>query len=152
MFGADRLRRIGHDATVLSHAEFLGRLEAMKVAGETRNADLARVTNLPTSRIAECFKGTRLFRVDEMKAIVDHYAIGEAGHVNAETLEPLLDAILPLAPAGRLTEQSRRALAESLAYGLELLSGPNASTASSDAISVAARAAAARFRETDLAA
>lgn len=151
MFGADRLRKIGHDATVLSHAEFLGRLEAMKVAGETRNADLARVLNLPTSRIAECFSGSRLFRVDEMKAIIDHYRLGEASNISAETLEPLLDAIVPLAPAGRLTEQSRRALAEALAYGLELLSGPNANTASSDARDVAARAAATRFRELALA-
>lgn len=70
---------------------------------------------------------------------------------SAESLEPLLDALLPLAPSGRLTDQSRRALAVALSYGLASLGIQTAKPASGDAIEAAARAAAFRFRELALA-
>ncbi|MDR6511502.1 transcriptional regulator with XRE-family HTH domain [Novosphingobium capsulatum] len=67
---------------------------------------------------------------------------------SAEALEPLLDALIPLTPpSGRLTEQSRKALAEALAYGLSLLEGDSTSPANEGAVAVAARAATSRFRE-----
>ncbi|WP_107718472.1 MULTISPECIES: helix-turn-helix domain-containing protein [unclassified Novosphingobium] len=68
--------------------------------------------------------------------------------LSAEALAPLLDALIPLAPpSGRLTEQSRKALAEALAYGLSLLGGDPTSSANEGAVAVAARAATSRFRE-----
>jgi len=68
--------------------------------------------------------------------------------LNAEALAPLLDALIPLAPpSGRLTEQSRRALSEALAYGLSLLGADPANSANDGAVAVAARAATSRFRE-----
>lgn len=67
---------------------------------------------------------------------------------SAETLAPLLDVLIPLAPpSGRLTEQSRKALSEALAYGLSLLEGDPSSSANEGAVAVAARAATSRFRE-----
>lgn len=68
--------------------------------------------------------------------------------LNAEALAPLLDALIPLAPpSGRLTDQSRTALAEALAYGLSLLAGDPANSTNEGAVAVAARAATSRFRE-----
>ncbi|MEO9131808.1 MAG: hypothetical protein ABI240_11435, partial [Sphingomonas sp.] len=102
-----------------------------------------------SSRIAEIFAGKRQVTIDEMKTMVEHFGLeGASAAPNAETLEPILDALLPLAPPGKLTDQSRRALAEALAYGLELLGAPSANPTSPDALKVAARAAAVRFRET----
>lgn len=71
-----------------------------------------------------------------------------ASALNADTLEPLLDAMLPLLPPpGQMTDQSRRALAEALAHGLALLGENATSQASSGEIAVAARGAMFRFRE-----
>ncbi|PTQ12112.1 hypothetical protein CLG96_05980 [Sphingomonas oleivorans] len=67
--------------------------------------------------------------------------------VSAENLEALLAALLPLAPKGRLSDQSLRALAAALSYGLALLGDQLAMPASPDAISVAVRGVAARFRD-----
>lgn len=70
--------------------------------------------------------------------------------ISADLLAPLLDALLPLMPKGGQTDRSSRALSEVLAYGLELLRRPGSSRASADALEVAARAAAVRFRDLSL--
>jgi hypothetical protein len=151
MFGADALRPKRHNRRVLGHQELVVALEQLKAGGRTTNADLARLLDLPTPRIAEIFNGKRLIRVDEMKTLVEAFGlegtVEQIGPPSAENLEPMLDALLPLAPPGRLTDQSRRALAEALSYGLGLLASPLASPANGDALGVAARAAVARFRE-----
>jgi len=67
--------------------------------------------------------------------------------VSAENLAPLLAALLPLVPRGRLTDQSLTALSEALAYGLQLLGDPLSSHAGEGALAVAARGVVARFRE-----
>ncbi len=67
--------------------------------------------------------------------------------ISAENLAPLLAALLPLAPRGRLTDQSLTALSEALAYGLRLLGDQLATPASDGALAVAARGVVARFRE-----
>lgn len=134
---------------MLGSSDLLAELERLKAQGLTTNAKLSRLLALPSSRIAEIFAGKRQVTIDEMKTVVEHFGLEGAGVApNAETLEPILDALLPLAPPGKLTDQSRRALAEALAYGLELLGAPSANPASPDALKVAARAAAVRFRET----
>ena len=150
MFGADDNNRTAHTRRVLGHAELVARLEALKAEKRTTNSEIARLLSLPTPRITEIFDGKRLIRVDEMKLLVDEYNLeGNAPSPtapSAENLEPILDALLPLAPPGRMTDQSRRALAEALSYGLGLLGKPLATPANVDALAVASRAAVARFR------
>lgn len=149
MFGADALRRSAHKAGVLSHADLLATLERMKAQGTTKNADLARLLELPTPRIADIFKGGRRITVDEMKRIVEHYGLEEASlGPSAEAIEPILDALLPLAPPGRVTDQSRRALAEALSYGLGRLGSRSANSHDEGLIQEVARATAARFLAT----
>lgn len=148
MFVADAARDSSHNGLVLSHTDLLAELVRLKADKATTNAQLARLLKLPTSRIAEIFDGKRLIRVDEMKCLVEEFDLdGRTRQPSAETIEPILDAILPLAPP-RLTDQSRRALAEALSYGLGLLAGHPASRATAETLQVAARAAATRFRET----
>lgn len=148
MFVADGLREFRHYPRVLDSKTLLAEMARLRDEGRTTNAELGRLLKLPSSRIAEIFDGGRKIKIDEMKIIVEHFGL-EPGPVvpSADTLEPILDALLPLAPPGRVTAQSRRALSEALSYGLELLGSQSATEASSDAISVAARAAVARFRE-----
>jgi len=138
----------GHCRIMLGSKALLAELGHLKAQGLTTNAKLSRLLELPSSRIAEIFAGRRQISIDEMKILVDHFGLESPLAPNAATLEPILDALLPLAPPGKLTDQSRRALAEALSYGLGLLGAPPASQASPDALKVAARAAAARFRET----
>jgi len=149
MFVADALRQPRHYAGVLDSKGLLAELERLRGAGQTTNAGLARLLKIPSSRIAEIFEGRRAVKIDEMKVIVEHFGLEAGGAApSAETLEPILDVLLPLAPPGRLTDQSRRALAEALSYGLGLLDSSSATQANEDAIRVAARAAAARFLDT----
>ena len=149
MFGADGLHPMRHSRGVLDSKGLLSELERLKTEGVTTNADIGRLIQQPSSRVAEIFSGKRRVTIDEMKTLVEHYGLeATVPAPSAETLEPILDALLPLAPPGRMTDQSRRALAEALSYGLGLLGTSLATKASSDAILVAARAAAARFRET----
>jgi len=152
IFGADLKHGQRYQGGVLSHEALVVELERLRDAGLTKNADISRILKIPTSRVAEIFDRKRLVRVDEMKALVEHFGLdGQHSAPSVETLEPLLDAILPLAPPGRMTDQSRRALAEALSYGLALLGSAAASEANSHAITVAARAAATRYRETAIA-
>lgn len=150
MFVADVLRASGHYAPMLDSKGLIAELCRLRDENVTTNAEIARLLGLPSSRVAEIFTGKRAIKVDEMKALVERYGLepSPAPTFNAESLEPLLEAILPLAPpSGRMTDQSRRALASALAYGLELLGSIATSPASSDAVAVASRAAVARFRE-----
>jgi hypothetical protein len=149
MFGADGERNAVHKVRMLGSKELLATLGRLRDEGRTSNADIARLLDLPTSRIAEIFAGSRRVTIDEMKVLVEHFGLEAASLApSAENLEPLLDALLPLAPPGKMTEQSRKALAEALSHGLGLLGSQFANRASSDALAVAARAAALRFRET----
>lgn len=147
MFVADELRPVVHYTGVLDSRGLLAELERLRADGVTTNADLARLLKIPSSRVAEIFSGKRRVSVDEMKLIVETFGLDSSSVPSAETLEPILDALLPLVPTGRLTEQSRKALAEALSCGLELLYNSQASDTSEDALRVAAQAAVIRFRE-----
>lgn len=134
---------------MLGSKALIAELQRLKVEGVTTNAKLSRLLEIPSSRVAEIFAGRRQVTIDEMKIAVEHFGLERIPAApSAATLEPLVDALLPLVPPGTLTDQSRRALAEALSYGLGLLEVPSASAASPDALKVAARAAAVRFRET----
>lgn len=151
MFVADALHSTRHYPRVLDSKGLLAELERLRSEGVTTNADLARLLKLPTSRIPEIFDGRRKIKIDEMKVIVEHFGLEQQPAApSADTLEPILDALLPLAPPGPVTGASRRALAEALSYGLALLGNSAANQATGDALQVAARGAALRFRETVL--
>lgn len=77
----------------------------------------------------------------------DTVAEVSTSRLNEDNLVPLLNVLLPLAPSGRATEQSLRALSSALAHGIELLGNRVSSPASEDALAVAARGAVVRFRE-----
>lgn len=136
---------------VIGHDDLLQWLRAERTAGRLTNADVQRLLGLPSSRVAQIFSGERMIKLDEAKRLVEHYGIERLGQsLNAETLAPILEAVLPLAPQGARPEQVAAVLAEALAYGIELLSGGSAMPPSGDAIGVVARAAVLRFRDLSL--
>jgi cyanate lyase len=135
---------------VIGHEDLLNWLKAERSADRLTNADLGRLLNLPSSRIAEIFEGRRRVNLDEAKIIVETYGLegpGQLVQLSEETLEPILSAVLPLAPQGRDAERFVPVLAKAVAYGLQLLSADPSRTPSGDAIGVAARGAALRFRD-----
>lgn len=156
---AECFSRYAHNALMIGHDELLAQIRHLRDSGVTTNADLAKLLKLPSSRIADIFatdRKPRKITLDEAKVLVDHFGIEpvpikwtgkEAKPPSAENLMPLLDALIPLAPPGRVTDQSLKALSEALSYGLALLGDRISTPASPDAVDVAARAAVARFRE-----
>lgn len=136
---------------VLSHEQLIDELRRLKNEDLTNNADLARLLNLPSSRVAELFSGKRRITVDEMKVVVERFGLEAAKQTpSARMLAPLLDALLPLVPPGDQTGRSVEVVSEALSYGLQLLEVTDATPASEDALRVAARAVAARFRDLSL--
>lgn len=136
---------------MIGHDELLNWLRAERDAGRVKNADLQKLLGQPSSRIAEIFgpKGRRI-TLDEAKVIVEHYGLEAPGatvQLNEGTLEPILSALLPLAPQGRDAERFAPTLAKAVAYGLQLLADHPAKMPSEDAVGVAARGAALRFRD-----
>lgn len=65
----------GHSGPMLSSAALLTALRRLKDQGKTTNADIGRLLSLPSSRIAEMFKGERAIKIDEMKVLVDHFEL-----------------------------------------------------------------------------
>lgn len=112
--------------------------------------------NIPSSRLgalAAAYRAGIGEMFEDAGGVVESPAPSFAGipaqpfAINAENLAPLLAALLPLVPRGRLTDQSLTALSEALAYGLQLLGDQLSNPASDGAHAVAARGVAARFRE-----
>lgn len=96
----------------------------------------------------------RTLSYDEGRTLIERFDLADmaaedadATAFNAETLAPILDALLPLVPTTGRSERSVRVLAQALANGLALLGKPTAKHPSPDALGVAARGAVARFRE-----
>ena len=151
MFGADQVRQMRLYRRMLSHDELISELERLKEQGETTNAQLSKILNLPSSRIAELFAGKRRISVDEMKVVVERFGLENARPApSARTLAPLLDALLPLVPPGEQSGRSVEVVSEALSYGLQLLEATDSTQASEDVLKVAARAVAARFRDLAL--
>jgi hypothetical protein len=151
---ADCSMRYVHNVAMIGHDELLAEIRRLRDAGETTNAELAKILGLPSSRIADIFatdRKPRKISLDEGKVLVEAFGLeqpqADAPAPSADNLMPLLDALIPLAPPGRVTDQSLRALSEALSYGLALLGDQISKPASQDAVGVAARAAVARFRE-----
>jgi hypothetical protein len=151
IYEADIRTRLKYQARMLGHDDLLESLRRLRTEGKTTNAKLGRLLNLPSSRIADIFNGSRQIRIDEMKKIVETYGLEHPPALapSAESLQPLVEALLPLLPDAP-TAQSARALSAALSYGLELLGDQYPRITTPDALAVAARAATARFRETGL--
>jgi hypothetical protein len=147
---AEKVAAMRHDVQVIGHGELLEWLRAEREAERLSNADIQRLLKLPSSRVAEIFRGDRQIRLDEAKALVDHYRLEQPSGLNADILASILEAVLPLAPGGAASERFAPALAEAVAYGLELLSRNRAMPPSDDALGVAAHGAALRFRDLSL--
>jgi hypothetical protein len=140
-----------HEVRVIGHKELLDWLKSEREAGRLKNADLQRLLNLPSSRVAEIFSGGRQIQLDEARLIVDHYQLeSSVAAINAETLGPILAAVLPLAPPEPRAERFLPILAEAVVYGLGLLADQPSSSPHAEAVRVAARAAASRFRDLSL--
>lgn len=60
---------------MLSHAELLDALRRLRTEGKTTNADIQRLLNLPSSRVAEIFDDGRAIKLDEAKALVEHFGL-----------------------------------------------------------------------------
>lgn len=73
IYGVESYVANRHSVDVLDTRELLARLEAVKA----RNVDMARVLNLPDSRIAEIRKGRRALKLDEAAKLVSHYNLEE---------------------------------------------------------------------------
>jgi transcriptional regulator with XRE-family HTH domain len=67
--------------------------------------------------------------------------------INAKTLEPILASCLKLAPPGGWKESDAQLLAQSVEYGLQLLTTGPATQSSADALAVAGHAASLRLRD-----
>jgi hypothetical protein len=74
-FVADTVSWARHDWRVLGSADILSALRRLKDEGEVTNAQLGRLLELPSSRIAEIYDGKRKVTVDEAKVIVEHFGL-----------------------------------------------------------------------------
>lgn len=137
-------------------------ISALRNAKGLTQTDLAHAIGTTLNNLGKLERGTRRLNIDWIEKIagaldVEPYEVlmpvkaqapkEPAQALNADNLVPILRLLLPLAPAGRASDQSLRALAEALSYGLELLGGHGSTPASEDALAVAARGALSRFRE-----
>ncbi len=77
-FVADSLGWPRHDWRVLGSADILAALKRLRDEGQTTNAKLGRLLELPSSRIAEIYDGKRKVTIDEAKVIVEHFGLSSA--------------------------------------------------------------------------
>jgi hypothetical protein len=77
---------------MLSHAALLDEIRRLRDEGGTSNAELARLLDLPTSRIADIFatdRKPRKITLDEAKTLVEHFKLDkrpQAGLPNSAVL------------------------------------------------------------------
>jgi len=132
-------------------------LEALTRRGITQKqiADAIGITQPNANKLYRPDRNGKLrtLSYDEARILIERFDLSDdaigADHaaINAATLAPILDALLPLVPSSGRSEKSVELLSQALAYGLALLGTPTARPPSPDAIDVAARGAVARFRE-----
>lgn len=136
-----------HDLGMITHADLLQWLHARRDAGELANTDLQTLLKLPSSRVTEIFSGKRQIKLDEAKAIVDHYDLEAApriAQIPSEALAIVLEELLRQTEGRRLGASTLRPLAEGLSRGLQLLADNPAIHANMDAVKAVAQALAAR--------
>lgn len=156
-FALDALINGAHLWDMQSAAQILDALKQRKIT-QTAIAKVLGINQPNVNTLWNPAKNGKLRKLtyDEGVALIAAFGLDDepaeqpASVPSAETLEPILDALLPLVPNGPMTAQSRRALAEAMSYGLALLGSSGTNPANGDAIAVAARAAVLRFRETGL--
>lgn len=107
-------------------------------------AEISRALNISRSAVTGLFNGERDLSYDEAVKLSDTYDI-DPNKLTAEKLIPVLRVCLRYAPK-EWSDQTVERLAQEILYGLELLRFASPIDPSQDAIEVAARAIADRFR------
>lgn len=119
-----------HPDEMRSAAQILAALRQRLDQREITQSDVARVIGITQPNVATFWVPatktgkTRKLSYDEGVALIQAFDLNaeeaaeqpRSTYPNAEMLEPILDALLPLVPQGRVTDQSRRALAEAIIY------------------------------------
>lgn len=141
MFVADDFVAARHSVGVLSHRELVDSLQRLKDEGKATNAEIGRLLDVPSSRVAEIFTGKRSVKVDEMKALVDHYDLEGKGPtaISEELLTPIVWEIVERARREALPP-SPRPLAAALARYIQQIGARPAIHASPDALEAVAHA------------
>lgn len=144
------------DAAFMQDADAI--LAALTERGIPRD-DVAKVLKISQPNATRLWKPDprtgrkRDLSYDEGRRLITAFKLEEAAPApsfNDEVIARLLEALVPLAPRSGLTEASSTRLAKALVYGLELLGESNSTRPTPDAIDVAARGAASRFRDLTL--
>lgn len=126
---------------MLTKTQFLQEVESK---ASTR-AEIAEVLGLSRPAVTGLYNGGRDLSYAEAVKLADHYGI-DPNKVSEEKLMPVLRICLRHAPA-EWSDHSVARLAEEIVFGLELLRFASPIEPSEDAIEVAARAIADRFRD-----
>lgn len=142
-----------HAVGMIGHTELLNWLHAERDAERLTNADLQKLLELPSSRVADIFSGKRKVSLNEAKAIVEHYKLEEAAPITVPARIPtaaitiVLEELLQSAGNAQIAATSVRPLAEGLQRGLELLARNPSIHANPDALRAVAQAVAFPSRE-----
>jgi hypothetical protein len=83
---ADKNGAHRHFPHVLSSDDLLAELRRLRDEGETSNAAIQRLLNLPSSRVSEIFAGNRRIKADEAKVLVEHFGLVAAAGKQAPPL------------------------------------------------------------------
>lgn len=116
----------GHPDAVLNRDELLARLNQKVRSGEVRNADIARLLDLPSSRIPGLLRGERKIYFDEGVRLIEAFELEPSPGA-----EPLPHAILRLVVAhvaetlgAEASDELTDELAEDLAAFARLAADP----------------------------
>lgn len=125
---------------MLTKPEFL---EAVEAKAKTR-AEIARALNVSRAAVTGLYNGGRDLSYTEAVKLADMYDI-DPNQLTVEKLTPVLRVCLRHAPK-EWSDHSVVRLAQEILYGIELLRFASPMEPSEDAVEVAARAIADRFR------
>lgn len=154
---------MSHQGWMHTAAEILNSLRLKLDARETTQAAIGKVIGIAQANVSTFWTPGKNGKLRQLKwdealklseafdiPLADGETRDELDWPSADTLAPLLDALLPLVPKTGVSEKSAEALSEGLAYGLRLLGSPTANRPTDDSLRVAARGAVARFRDLAL--
>ena len=146
----------GHVLPVSISDDFLDRLKAAGVT-QKRIADVLGVAQPNANTLYNLAKNgkRRQLKLEEAVALskatgvplIEGDVVAKPEWPSADQIAPIVGALLPSVPKSEAAGSGAEVLSEALLYGLELLGEPGAIRTSEDAIAVAARGAASRFRD-----
>jgi hypothetical protein len=149
------MRRVPDALSMQDAKAILDALDARSIGREA----VAKVLGISQPNATRLFKPDprtkkkRVLTYDEGRKLIAAFNLDETSpnaSLNDEVVARLLEALVPLVPRSGLTGASATRLAKALVYGLELLGEASPTRPNHDAIEVAARGAASRFRDLTL--